>query len=130
MNDVKYTIDEFNHDVLNYGYFKQDGFDIRFEFMDEWVSVRDCFDDSCHDVSDYENKISTGELDWFVCRCVVSLCGIDLGTDSLGGILHGGFYSWLQIESDGYAKDLKEGAIREAQEKLQELFKRNHREID
>lgn len=108
----------------------QDGFQIRFEFLPEWIPVRDCFDDTCHDVADYEQKIDTGHLDWFVCRCVVSLCDTDLGTDSLGGILNDGFESWLEAEATGYVADMQQGAILEAQEKLKELFKRNHREID
>jgi len=109
----------------------QDGFQIRFEFLPEHVLVRDCFpDDSCHDVAEYERQIETGYLNWFICRCVVSLCDIDLGSDSLGGILHDGYEQWLESEATGYVADMQQEAIKEAQEKLQQLFKRNHREID
>jgi len=108
----------------------QDGFQIRFDFLPEWIPVRDCFDDSCHDVADYERQIDTGNLDWFICRCTVSLCGIDLGSDSLGGILHNGYESWLETEATGHVACMQNEAIKEAQEKLKELFKKNHRELD
>mgnify|MGYP000076597622 FL=1 len=108
----------------------QDGFQIRFDFLPEWVPVRDCFDDSCHDVAEYERQIDTGYLDWFICRCTVSLCGIDLGSDSLGGILHDGYESWLETEATGHVACMQNEAIKEAQEKLKELFKKNHRELD
>lgn len=108
----------------------QDGFQIRFEFLPEWIPVKDCFDESCWDIADMERKIDQGELDWFICRCVVSLCDIDLGDASLGGILHDGYASWLESEATGHIADLQQEAIKEAQEKLKNMFKKNHREID
>lgn len=108
----------------------QDGFNIRFEFLPEWIPVRDCFDPDCFDIDEIERKLEYGHMDWFVCRCVVSLCGIDLGSDSLGGILHDGYEDWLECEATGYVSDMQQEAIQDARNKLQEMFKKNHREID
>lgn len=108
----------------------QDGFQIRFDFLPEWIPVEDCFDDSCHDVSAYEKQIESGELEWFLVRCTVSLCGVDLGSSSLGGNLYPTFNEFLETEGTGYVADLQNEAIQEARNKLQEMFKKNHQEVD
>lgn len=108
----------------------QDGFQIRFDFFDEFIPVQDCFDDSCHDVSAYQKQIESGELEWFIVRCTVSLCGVDLGSDSLGGNLYPTFNEFLETEATGYVADMQYQAIQDAQNKLQKMFIQNHREID
>ena len=108
----------------------QDGFQIRFDFFPEWIPVRVCFYDSFHDVAEYEKQIESGELEWFIVRCTVSLCGVDLGSSSLGGNLYKIFNEWLESEGTGYVADLQIDAMQDAQNKLQDMFKKNHREID
>ena len=115
----------FSHQCLD-----QEGFQIRFDFFPETVSVRDCFDDSCHDVAKLEKQIESGEYEWFIVRCTASLCGIDLGSEVLGGNYYETFRDWLESEGTGYVAEMQYHAIQDAQNKLQEMFIKNHREID
>ena len=60
--------------------FERNGFDVIVDKTWEDISIRDCFDDSCYDIRDMEQRVDRGELDWFMLRVRVLLDGLELGS--------------------------------------------------
>ncbi len=101
--------------------FERDGFDIIVDKSWEDIAIRDCFDDSCYDIRDMENKVNSGELDWFMLRVRVLVEGLELGSSYLGGCMYA---DAREVLKDGTAEDLIAQALDEARARVYPLYKR------
>lgn len=99
----------------------REGFEIIVDKTWEDIALRDCFDDTCYDIEDMEEKVNSGELDWFMLRARALIDGHELGSSILGGMLYGDARECLQ---DGTAEDQIEQAIMEAQREVYPLLRR------
>ena len=79
----------------------------------EDMSVRDCFDESCYDIEDLENKVNDGTYEWFMLRARVLLNGAEIGEHIVGGFL---YENAEEVFEDGMAEDVIYGAKCEARE--------------
>jgi hypothetical protein len=86
----------------------------------EDIPVRDLFDDSCHDIDEYERKVNSGDLDWFILRARVLLNGAEIGEHIVGGFL---YEDAREVLIDGMADDVIYGAACEADKWLATVFK-------
>lgn len=96
------------------------GFDVIVDKTWEDIPVRDCFDDSCYDIRDMEQKVENGDLDWFMLRVRVLFEGHEFGSAYLGGCM----YDWNKVKdvlTDGTAEDLIFEAMEEAKKEVQRL---------
>ncbi len=84
----------------------------------EDIPVRDCFDDTCFDIKDMEDKVNSGELDWFMLRARVFVEGLEVGSSIVGGFMYEDARETLK---DGTAEDLIYQAIEEAKPKFYRL---------
>jgi len=101
--------------------FERDGFDIIVDKSWEDIAIRDCFDDSCYDIRDMENKVNSGELDWFMLRVRVLVEGLELGSSYLGGCMYA---DAREVLKDGTAEDLIAEALDQARARVYPLYKR------
>ena len=83
--------------------YERKGFEIIVDKTWEDISLRDCFDDSCYDIKEMEDKVNSGQLDWFMLRVRVLLEGLELGSAYLGGMLYADPKECL---TDGTAEDM------------------------
>ncbi len=84
----------------------------------EDCSIRDLFDESCCDIKDLEDKVNSGELDWFMLRARVFVEGLEVGEHICGGFL---YEDAREVLKDGMAEDLIYQAIEEAKGKFYKL---------
>ncbi len=84
----------------------------------EDCSIRDLFDESCCDIKDLEEKVNSGELDWFMLRARVFVEGLEVGEHICGGFL---YEDAREVLKDGMAEDLIYQAIEEAKPKFYRL---------
>ncbi len=84
----------------------------------EDIPVRDCFDDTCFDIKDMEDKVNSGELDWFMLRARVFVEGLEVGSSIVGGFMYEDARETLK---DGTAEDLIYQAIEEAKPQFYRL---------
>ena len=101
--------------------FERDDFDIIVDKTWEDIAIRDCFDDSCYDIRDMENKVNSGELDWFMLRVRVLVEGLELGSSYLGGCMYA---DAREVLKDGTAEDLIAEALDQARARVYPLYKR------
>jgi hypothetical protein len=101
--------------------FERAGYDIIVDKTWEEIQLRDCFDDTCFDIRDMENKVNSGELDWFMLRVRVMVEGLELASEYLGGCL---YEDAREVLSDGTAEDLIDLAITEAKKQVYRLSKK------
>jgi hypothetical protein len=97
------------------------GFEIIVDKTWEDIQIRDCFDDTCYDIRDLEQKVNDGRLDWFMLRARAIIDGHELGSAYLGGCL---YEDAREVLSDGVAEDLIEEAVIEAQAEVYPLLRR------
>jgi len=95
--------------------FEREGYDIIVDKSWEDLSVRDCFDDSCHDIDTIIKDIDSGRLDWFMLRVRVMVEGLELGSSYLGGCLYS---DAKEVLTDGVAEDFIAEAMKEARPKV------------
>ncbi len=101
--------------------YERNGFEVIVDKTYEDISIRDCFDDSCYDIRDMENKVNSGELDWFMLRVRVLVEGNELGSHYLGGCL---YEDAREVLTDGTAEDCIYSAIEEAKRAVYPLMRR------
>lgn len=101
--------------------FERNGFDIIVDKTWEDCQIRDLFDDSCCDIKDLENKVNSGELDWFMLRVRVMVEGLELADQTVGGCLYA---DPKEVLTDGLAEDLIYQALEEARAKVYRLSKK------
>ncbi len=100
--------------------YEREGFDVIVDKTWEEISLRDCFDDSCYDIRDMENKVNSGELDWFMLRVRALVDGHELGSAYLGGCL---YKDAREVLSDGTAEDQIFMALEEAKKAVWPLMR-------
>jgi hypothetical protein len=98
---------------------RQHGFDIRFEFYPEDMDPADSFDMTGPELREMYYKIETGQWEWFWVKCIASIDGIDLGTDTLGACLYDSFEQFVQ--DNDYSNDMIELAVDQAKQSVQEI---------
>jgi hypothetical protein len=91
--------------------FERDGFDIVVDKTWETSAIRDCFDDTCYDIPDLEEKVNSGFYDWFMVRVRVQVEGITVGSAYLGGCL---YEDAREVLKDGVVEDMIWEAMEEA----------------
>jgi len=84
----------------------------------EDCSIRDLFDESCYDIKEMEDKVNSGQLDWFMLRARVFVEGLEVGDAIVGGFMYEDARETLK---DGTAEDLIYQAIEEAKPKFYRL---------
>lgn len=84
----------------------------------EDIALRDCFDDTCYDIKEMEDRVNSGELDWFMLRARVFVEGLEVGDSIVGGFLYA---DAREVLKDGTAEDLISQAIEEAKPKFYKL---------
>ncbi len=97
---------------------EREGFEVIVDKTWEDISIRDCFDDSCYDIRDMEQKVECGELDWFMLRVRVLFEGHEFGSACLGGCM---YEDAKEVLTDGTAEDLIWEAMVQAKEEVQRL---------
>lgn len=95
--------------------YERDGFTVIVDKSWEDLSVRDCFDDSCHDVDEMIKDIEYGNLDWFMLRVRVMVDLLEMGSHYLGGCL---YKDARDVLTDGTAEDCIDEALREAKREV------------
>lgn len=101
--------------------YERNGFDVIVDKSWEDLSVRDCFDESCHDIDEICKDIEYGNLDWFMLRVRVMVENIELSSQFLGGCL---YKDAKEVLTDGTAEDLIEMALTEAKRDVYRLYKK------
>jgi hypothetical protein len=101
--------------------FERDGYDIIVDKSWEDLSVRDCFDDSCHDIDTIIKDIDSGRLDWFMLRVRVMVEGLELNSEYLGGCL---YEDAREVLSDGTAEDIIDQALSRAKKEVYRLSRK------
>lgn len=84
----------------------------------EDIPIRDLFDDTCYDIKEMEDKVNSGELDWFMLRARVFVEGLEVGEHICGGFL---YEDAREVLKDGMAEDLIYQAVEEAKGKFYKL---------
>lgn len=98
--------------------YERDGFTVIVDKTWEDLAVRDCFDDTCHDILEFERKIDNGTYDWFMLRVRVMVEGLEMGASYLGGMMYEDARDCL---TDGTAEDLIWEALSEAKRDVYRL---------
>jgi len=101
--------------------YEREGFDVIVDKTWEDVALRDCFDDSCYDIRDMEDKVNSGFYDWFMLRVRVLVDGHELGRSYLGGCL---YEDAREVLSDGTAEDQIFMALEEAKKEVWPLMRK------
>ena len=101
--------------------FERDGFEVIVDKSWEDIALRDCFDDSCYDIREMEEKVNSGQLDWFFLRVRCMIEGNELGSAYLGGMLYEDARECL---TDGTAEDIIEQALIEAKKAVYPLLRK------
>lgn len=101
--------------------YEREGFDVIVDKTWEDISLRDCFDDSCYDIRDMEDKVNSGFYDWFMLRVRVLVDGHELGSSYLGGCL---YEDAREVLTDGTAEDQIFMALEEARSAVWPLMRR------
>ncbi len=84
----------------------------------EDIPIRDLFDDGCYDIKEMEDKVNSGQLDWFMLRARVFVEGLEISDAIVGGFMYEDARETLR---DGTAEDLIYQSIEEAKPKFYRL---------
>jgi hypothetical protein len=98
--------------------YEREGYTIIVDKSYEDLSLRDCFDDSCFDIKEMEDKVNNGTLDWFMLRVRVLVEGLELSSEYLGGCLYEDARECL---TDGTAEDIIFTAMDNAKKQVYRL---------
>jgi hypothetical protein len=101
--------------------FDRDGLTIIVDKTWEDISVADCFDDSCFDIKEINEKIECGQLDWFMLRVRIMVDEYELASEYLGGCL---YENAREVLTDGTAEDLISEAMITAKREVYRMYKR------
>ena len=108
-------------DYIELARYERDGFDVIVDKTWEDISLRDCFDDSCYDIAEMEQKVNDCVLDWFMLRVRVMLDGHEMGSHYLGGCL---YEDAREVLTDGTAEDCISEALHEAKKAVYPLMRK------
>lgn len=98
--------------------YERNGFTVIVDKTWEDISLRDCFDDSCHDIADLEDKVNSGFYEWFMLRVRVLFEGHEFGSHYLGGCL---YENPAEVLTDGVAEDCIWEAMNEAKKEVNRM---------
>ena len=98
--------------------YEREGFEVVVDKTWEDLALADCFDDTCYDIRDMQDKVECGYLDWFMLRVRVLFEGHEFGSAYLGGLLYEDAKECL---TDGTAEDIICQAIDEAKQEVHRL---------
>jgi hypothetical protein len=101
--------------------FDRDGLTIIVDKTWEDISVADCFDDSCFNIKEMNEKIECGQLDWFMLRVRIMVDEYELASEYLGGCL---YENARDVLTDGTAEDLISEAMITAKREVYRMYKR------
>ena len=101
--------------------FDRAGFTIIVDKTWEDISVADCFDDSCFDIKEMNEKIECGQLDWFMLRVRIMVDEYELASEFLGGCL---YENAREVLTDGTAEGLIDEAMITAKREVYRMYKR------
>lgn len=101
--------------------YEREGFEVIVDKSWEDIPLRDCFDESCYDIQEMEDKVNSGYLDWFFLRVRCLVDGNELGSAYLGGMLYEDAKECL---TDGTAEDIIYQALEEAKKNVYPLMKK------
>ena len=101
--------------------FDRDGLTIIVDKTWEDISVADCFDDSCFDIKEMNEKIERGQLDWFMLRVRIMVDEYEMASEYLGGCL---YENPRDVLTDGTAEDLISEAMITAKREVYRMYKR------
>ena len=101
--------------------YEREGFDVVVDKTWEDLSLRDCFDDTCFNIAEMEDRINRGVDDWFMLRVRVFVDGNVLGSAYLGGCL---YEDAREVLTDGTAEDMIYEAMEEARKAVYPLMKK------
>ncbi len=85
------------------------------------IPLRDCFDDTCYNIEELEDKVNRGVMDWFMVRVRVLVDTHELGSAYLGGMLYDRAEDCL---TDGSVEDLIHEAMEEAKKEVWPLMRK------
>ena len=91
--------------------YERDSYTVVVDHTAEDLAIRDCFDDSVHDIADLCDKVNRGIYDWFILRVRVIKDSTTLEEDTLGGCM---YESATDVLTDGTAEDLIQQALKNA----------------
>jgi hypothetical protein len=98
--------------------YERDGFTVIVDKSWEDLAIRDCFDDTCHDIKEIERKIDNGTYDWFFVRVRAMVEDLEMGSAYLGGMLYENPADCL---TDGCVEDMIYEALTEAKKDVYRL---------
>ena len=101
--------------------FDRDGLTIIVDKTWEDISVADCFDDSCFDIKEMNEKIECGQLDWFMLRVRIMVDEYEIAVEWLGGCL---YENAREVLTDGTVDDLIATAMITAKREVYRMYKR------
>jgi hypothetical protein len=101
--------------------YERSGFGIIVDKTWEDTQLRDCFDETCYNIAEMEQKVNDYDLDWFMLRVRVIVEGLELASEYLGGCL---YERAKDVLTDGTAEDLIAEALTEAKSKVYHLRER------
>lgn len=101
--------------------YERDGFEIIVDKTWEEISLRDCFDDTCYNIAEMEDRVNRGLDDWFMLRVRVLVDGHELGSNYLGGCL---YEDAREVLTDGTAEDCIYEAMEEAKKAVYPLMRK------
>lgn len=101
--------------------YEREGYEIIVDKTWEDIQLRDCFDDSCYDIAEMEDKVNRGDLDWFMLRVRVLVEGLELDSEYLGGLLYA---DPREVLTDGTAEDLIAQCLDNAKQQVYRLYKK------
>ena len=87
------------------------GFTVIVDIADELLHPSELYDPAEYDVHLMAKAVASGELLWFMLRARVEVEGIELGSDSLGGLC---YEQVDEVFEDGVADDVIYGALKAA----------------
>lgn len=97
------------------------GMDFRISTAADDMPIADCFDDSCHNIADLNDKVNRGIYEWFMVRVEAIYDGQVMGTDFLGGCMYEDAADAVEAGLDGYLEDMIDEAGKEALNSLRDL---------
>lgn len=98
-----------------------DGFDLKLNALVEYSNIEDCFDETEEGLKEIYEKLERYDLIWFCAQVTASKNGIKLASDYLGGCLYESLEQFIQ--DGGYIEYMKQTAINEAKQAIENLLK-------
>lgn len=101
--------------------YEREGFTVIVDKTWEDIALRDCFDDTCYDIADMEDKVNSGFYDWFMLRVRCLVDEHELGSAYLGGCL---YEDPKEVLTDGTADDIIWEALQDAKKQVWPLMRK------